>query len=121
MIAFAGDGCFQMTMQELATARQIGANIIVIVVDNGMYGTIRMHQERHFPGRINHTTLINPDFTSIGEAMGFYAEKVDKTEAFAEAFDRCMNSPNCFAASADRSEAISPTTTLSKIRQAALG
>ena len=122
VIAFAGDGCFQMTMQELATARQIGANIIVIVVDNGMYGTIRMHQERHFPGRINHTTLVNPDFTGIGEAMGFYAEKVSKTEAFTEAFDRCINSGRpALLHLPINPEAISPTTTLSKIRQAALG
>ena len=87
-----------------------------------MYGTIRMHQERHFPGRINHTTLINPDFTGIGEAMGFHTEKVDKTDAFAEAFDRCMKSgrPALLHLPIDP-EAISPTTTLSKIRQAALG
>ena len=75
MIAFAGDGCFQMTMQELATAKQIGANMMVIVVDNGMYGTIRMHQESHFPGRVKHTGLVNPDFVQIGQAMGYHSEK----------------------------------------------
>ncbi|MGC6485118.1 MAG: thiamine pyrophosphate-binding protein [Candidatus Puniceispirillales bacterium] len=121
VIAFAGDGCFQMTMQELATARQIGANIIVLVIDNGMYGTIRMHQEREFPGRNDHTGLINPDFVGIGKAMGFHAEKVEKTEAFAAAFDRCLNGgkPALLHLPIDP-EAISPTTTLTRIRQAAL-
>lgn len=120
VLAFAGDGCFQMTMNELATARQIGANIIVLVVDNGMYGTIRMHQERHFPGRVNHTSLINPDFTSLAESFGFHAEKVIKTDDFAEAFTRCLNSgkPSLIHLPIDP-EAISPTTTLTRIRNSA--
>ena len=92
VIAFAGDGCFQMTMQELATAKQIGANMMVIVVDNGMYGTIRMHQESHFPGRVKHTGLVNPDFVQIGKAMGFHSEKVIKTDQFEEKFNNCINS-----------------------------
>jgi len=120
VLAFAGDGCFQMTMNELATARQIGANIIVLVVDNGMYGTIRMHQERHFPGRINHTALINPDFTSLAESFGFHAEKVEKTKDFGDAFKRSLNSgkPALIHLPIDP-EAISPTTTLSRIRESA--
>ena len=120
VIAFAGDGCFQMTMQELATARQIGANMIVIVVDNGMYGTIRMHQERHFPGRTRHTDLINPDFVGLAKSMGFHAEKVTKTDAFPKAFASCMNlgKPALIHLPIDP-EAISPTTTLSQIRAVA--
>jgi len=120
VLAFAGDGCFQMTMNELATARQIGANIIVLVVDNGMYGTIRMHQERHFPGRVNHTSLINPEFTRLAESFGFHAEKVIKTEDFAGAFTRCLDSgkPSLIHLPIDP-EAISPTTTLTRIRNSA--
>ncbi len=120
VIAFAGDGCFQMSMQELATAKQIGANMMVIVVDNGMYGTIRMHQEVHFPGRVEHTGLINPDFVKIGEAMGYHAEKVVKTSDFEQAFTNCINSgkPSLIHIVIDP-EAISPSRTLSEIREAA--
>jgi len=122
VLAFAGDGCFQMTMQELATARQIGANIMVIVVDNGMYGTIRMHQETHFPGRVRHTDLVNPDFCGIGEAMGFHVEKVLKTNDLMEKFSNCMKSgkPSLIHIVIDP-EAISPTKTLSQIRAANSG
>ena len=121
VLAFAGDGCFQMTMQELATARQIGANIMVIVVDNGMYGTIRMHQEINFPGRVRHTDLINPDFCTIGEAMGFHAEKVTKTSDFEAAFTNCMTSgqPGLIHITIDP-EAISPVKTLSEFRAASM-
>ena len=120
VIAFAGDGCFQMTMQELATAKQIGAAMMVIVVDNGMYGTIRMHQESHFPGRINHTGLVNPDFVMLGQSMGFHAEKVIKTSEFEDSFDRCMKSglPSLIHIVIDP-EAISPSRTMSEIRHAA--
>ena len=119
VLAFAGDGCFQMTMQELATARQIGANIIVIVVDNGMYGTIRMHQEINFPGRVRHTDLINPDFCTIGQGMGFHTEKVNKTMDFEAAFTNCTNSgkPGLIHITIDP-EAISPVKTLSEFRAA---
>jgi len=65
VVAFAGDGCFQITMQEFGTAVQTGAEVIVLVVDNGMYGTIRMHQEQHFPGRVSGTNLVNPDFAAL--------------------------------------------------------
>jgi acetolactate synthase-1/2/3 large subunit len=111
-----------MTMQELATARQIGANIMVIVVDNGMYGTIRMHQETHFPGRVRHTDLVNPDFCGIGEAMGFHVEKVLKTNDFIEKFSNFMKSgkPSLIHIVIDP-EAISPTKTLSQIRAANSG
>lgn len=121
VIAFAGDGCFQMTMQEMATAKQIGAGIIVIVVDNGIYGTIRMHQESHFPGRIQHTELVNPDFVLLGKSMGFNAEKITKTNEFKDSFIRCLKSeqPSLIHIVLDP-EAISPTRTLSEIRQASI-
>ena len=120
VIAFAGDGCFQMTMQELATAKQIGANMMVFVVDNGMYGTIRMHQESHFPGRVKHTGLVNPDFVQIGQAMGYHSEKVIKTDQFEDAFKRCINAdmPSLIHIVIDP-EAISPSRTLQEIRAAA--
>lgn len=88
VIAFAGDGCFLMYPQELATALQFGANVVTIVVNNGMYGTIRMHQEKRFPGRISATKLQNPDFVAMAAAFGAHAELVEKTEDFAAAFER---------------------------------
>jgi acetolactate synthase I/II/III large subunit len=89
-ICFAGDGCFLMYAQELATAVQYGAAIIVILVNNGMYGTIRMHQERRFPGRVSATDLMNPNFVALAQSYGVYAEKVETTEAFPEAFERAL-------------------------------
>ena len=85
VIAVAGDGCFLMTGQELATAVQHGANIIVIVVDNGSYGTIRMHQENHYPGRRIATDLRNPDFVAYARAFGAWGTRVERTEDFAPA------------------------------------
>ena len=73
VVCLAGDGDFLMTAQELATARQSGAPVVVLVVDNGMYGTIRMHQERRFPGRPSGTDLANPDFVALAQAFGAYA------------------------------------------------
>jgi acetolactate synthase-1/2/3 large subunit len=84
--AFAGDGCFLMTGQELATAVQYGANIVIVVVDNGSYGTIRMHQERHFPGRVSATDLRNPDFAAYARAFGAWGATVARTADFAPAF-----------------------------------
>lgn len=88
VVCFAGDGCFLMYPQELATALQFGANVVTIVVNNGMYGTIRMHQEKRFPGRISATKLQNPDFVAMAKAFGAHAELVEKTEDFAAAFER---------------------------------
>ena len=122
VVAFAGDGCFQMTMQELATARQTGAAIIAIVVDNGMYGTIRMHQEREFPGRTSHTELVNPDFARLAESMGLHAEKVEKTDHFADAFTRCLKAGKAALLHLPVDpEAITPTATLASVRKAAQG
>ncbi|HVI97746.1 MAG TPA: thiamine pyrophosphate-binding protein [Sphingomonas sp.] len=88
--ALAGDGCFLMNGQELATAVAHGAEMLVIVVDNHAYGTIRMHQEREFPGRLSGTTLANPDFAALARAYGCWAETVERTEGFAPALDRAM-------------------------------
>ncbi|HTJ94288.1 MAG TPA: thiamine pyrophosphate-binding protein [Pararobbsia sp.] len=88
VVCFAGDGCFMMYPQELATAIQFGAAPIVIVVNNGMLGTIRMHQEREYPGRLSGTQLHNPDFIALAKAFGAYAERVESTDAFAAAFER---------------------------------
>ena len=85
VICFAGDGCFQMNGQELATAAQHGLAPIVLVFDNGMYGTIRMHQENHYPGRPSGTRLVNPDFAALGRAYGGLGFTVRRTEEFAPA------------------------------------
>ena len=117
VVAFAGDGCFQMNGQEFATAMQFGAAIIVIVVDNGIYGTIRMHQERDYPGRVSGTDLVNPDFAALAQAYGGHGETVEKTEDFAPAFLRAKASgmPSIIHVKLDP-EAITPTRTLSEIR-----
>ena len=88
VIAFAGDGCFQMTCQEFATAVQEGANVVVLISDNGMYGTIRMHQEKHYPGRVCGTKMVNPDFAALARAYGGHGETVASNEEFADAFQR---------------------------------
>jgi len=90
VVALAGDGCFLMNGQELATAVSHGANMLVLVIDNGAYGTIRMHQEREYPGRLSGTELRNPDFAALGRAYGCWAETVETTEAFAPALARAM-------------------------------
>ncbi|MGH8781779.1 thiamine pyrophosphate-binding protein [Paraburkholderia sp.] len=90
VVALAGDGCFLMYGQELATAMRYRAAVIVIVVNNGMYGTIRLHQERHYPGRESGTALTNPDFVKFAESFGAYAERVDTTDQFAAAFERAV-------------------------------
>jgi acetolactate synthase-1/2/3 large subunit len=116
-VAFAGDGDFLMNGQELATAAQYGANVIVIVVNNGMYGTIRMHQEREYPGRVSGTELKNPDFAALARAYGAHGETVQETAQFAPAFARAMaaGKPALIELQLDP-EAITPTTTLSALR-----
>lgn len=89
VLCVAGDGCFLMYPQELATAAEHGARLVVIVVNNGMYGTIRMHQEKHYPGRVSGTRLVGPDYVALASAMGAaHAERVDTTEAFPGALAR---------------------------------
>lgn len=87
VVAVAGDGDFLMNGQELATTAQHGANLIVVVVDNGAYGTIRMHQEREYPGRVSATVLANPDFAMLGAAYGAWSAKVTTTEEFIAAME----------------------------------
>jgi acetolactate synthase-1/2/3 large subunit len=90
VVALAGDGDFMMNGQELATAIRHRARLLVLVVDNGAYGTIRMHQERDYPRRISGTDLANPDFAALARAYGAWAETVDRTEEFAPALDRAL-------------------------------
>ncbi len=119
VICFAGDGCFQMTGLEFGTAAQEGAAIIVLVIDNGMYGTIRMHQEREYPGRVSGTALRNPDFAALARSYGGHGETVTRTEEFAPAFERARASglPAILHVIIDP-EALTPTRTLSEIRAA---
>lgn len=90
VVSFAGDGCFMMTAQELSTAAQHDAKPIYIVVNNGTYGTIRAHQERHYPGRVIATDLRNPDFVTLAQSFGFSAERVLRTGDFATALQRIL-------------------------------
>jgi acetolactate synthase-1/2/3 large subunit len=120
VVAFAGDGCFLMTGQELATAVQYQINVIFIVVNNSMYGTIRMHQERTFPGHVYGTALTNPDFAAYARSFGASGEVVENTSEFAPAFERAIKAgkPALIEIRIDP-EAISPNTTLQAIRAAA--
>jgi len=120
VVCFAGDGCFLMAGSELATAVQYNAPVIFIVVNNGMYGTIRMHQEKHYPGRISGTELANPHFAAYARSFGALGEIVEDTAQFGPAFDRCVaaNRPALIEVRIDP-QAITPNTTLDKIRAAA--
>ena len=117
VVVFSGDGDFQMTMQEFATAVQEGAAIVVVVVNNGVHGTIRMHQERHYPDRPVATDIVNPDFAAFARACGGHGETVATTEDFAAAFERCVASakPAIIDLAFDP-EASTPARTLSEIR-----
>ncbi len=121
VVAFAGDGCFLMTGQEFATAVQYRAPVVFIVVNNRMYGTIRMHQERHFPGRVHGTDLVNPDFAAYARAFGGFGAIVEKTEEFAGAFEAAQASglPSILELRLDP-QAITPRQSLSEIRAEAL-
>jgi acetolactate synthase-1/2/3 large subunit len=121
VLSFSGDGCFLMNGQEIATAIQYGLKPIFFVINNGMYGTIRMHQEREYPERISGTLLTNPDFAALGRAYGLHSETVERTEGFDAAFARTRT--------ADRAalielrldpEAISTRISLSKLRELSL-
>jgi acetolactate synthase-1/2/3 large subunit len=121
VVAFAGDGCFLMTGQELATAAQYDLQVIWCVVNNGMYGTIRMHQERDYPGRVSGTDLKNPDFAALARAYGGHGEVVERTADFPDAFRRAQAS-GTFALLDLRvdPEAVTPRFSLSQIRAGAL-
>ena len=121
VIAFCGDGDFLMSGQELATAVHHRLPIVVIVVNNSCYGTIRMHQERHYPGRVYGTALTNPDFAAYARAFGGFGEVVRTTAQFAPAFERALSCgvPAIVELRLDP-EVITPATTLSAIRRQAL-
>jgi len=117
VICFAGDGCFLMHGQEFATAVRYALPIITLVINNNIYGTIRMHQEREYPGRVSGTDLTNPDFAALARAYGGHGETVTKTEEFAAAFERARQSgkPSIIEIQLDP-EAITPARTLTQIR-----
>lgn len=121
VLCFAGDGDFQMTSQELASAAQAGAAPVILVVNNGIYGTIRAHQERTYPARISGTTMTgNPDFAALARAYGFHGERVEATADFPAAFERALASPT--GAVLDlvvSAEAVTPRVTLSQMRATA--
>ena len=116
VICAAGDGCFQMTGQEFGTAVQHGANVIVLVIDNGMYGTIRMHQERRFPQRKHATDIVNPDFAALARAFGGFGATVTESAEFEPALQQAMtaDSPALLHLLLDP-EAITPDITLSAL------
>ncbi len=122
VVTFVGDGEFLMTGQELATAVHHRLPLVIILVNNGIYGTIRMHQERSYPGRVYGTTLTNPDFAAYARAFGAFGEIVERTEQFAPAFERALacGAPALLELRLPE-EVITPTTTISAIREQALG
>jgi acetolactate synthase-1/2/3 large subunit len=106
-----------MNCQELGAALQAQARPIVLIVNNGSYGTIRMHQERHFPRRVSGTEMINPDFTALARAYGFHGERVARTEEFADAFSRALASPTGAVLDLNvASEAITPAMTIKDLQ-----
>ena len=121
VVSVSGDGCFLMNGQELATAAQQNVAVVFIVVNNGIYGTIRMHQERHYPGRTSGTDLANPDFAALARSYGAHGETVRRTEEFAPAFERARGAggPALIELAMDP-EAVLPTSTLAEIRARAL-
>jgi acetolactate synthase-1/2/3 large subunit len=125
VVSWNGDGCFLMCGQELATAAQYGAKVIFIVVNNGMYGTIRMHQEREYPARVHGTALANPDFALLARAYGAHGELVEETSQFAAAFERAINATEAAGKPAlielrIDPQAITPNATLDGLREQAL-
>jgi acetolactate synthase I/II/III large subunit len=117
VICFAGDGDFQMTCQELATAVQAGVRPVVLLLNNGIYGTIRAHQERRFPARVSGTTMVNPDFAALARSYGLMGERVETTDGFAPAFARALAAPlGAVLDIAIPPEALSPRATLSAMR-----
>jgi acetolactate synthase-1/2/3 large subunit len=118
VLVFAGDGDFMMNGQEFATAIQYGTPIVILVINNGTYGTIRMHQERQYPGRVSGTDINNPDFAALARAYGGHGETVMKTDEFAPAYERARASGKPAIVEVKLSpEALTPTRTLTQIRE----
>lgn len=121
VVCFAGDGDFQMNCQELGSAMQAGAQPIILILNNGIYGTIRAHQEKHYPGRVSGTTMENPNFVTLAQSYGFHSERVETTEQFEAAFERAAASKTGAVLDLNISpEALTPRQTLSQMRAAAL-
>ncbi len=121
VVAFVGDGGMLMTGQEIATALRHDIAPVILVINNNMYGTIRMHQERDYPERVIATDLTNPDFAALAQAYGAHGETVEKTEDFAPAFDRALAAGRCAVLELRIDpEAITTRTTLGAIREKAL-
>ena len=120
VIGCVGDGGFMMSGQEIATAVQHGGKPIILVFNNNMYGTIRMHQEREHPGRVSASDLVNPDFAALGRALGAHGETVSRTEEFAPTFERALKSgkPAVIELKVDP-EQVSTRTTIAALREAA--
>lgn len=118
VVSVNGDGCFMMLGQELSTAAQYGANVIFLIVNNGIYGTIRMHQEKRYPGNVIATDTKNPDFVKLAEAYHAHGERVEKTEDFAAAFERAQKCglPAVIELVVDP-EALTPNQTLTEFRE----
>jgi acetolactate synthase-1/2/3 large subunit len=120
VVCLAGDGDFLMNGQELATAAQYGVDLLVVLVDNGSYGTIRMHQEREYPERISATELSNPDFAALARAYGGWAEAIERTADFAPALDEALKRKGIRLLHCRTDvEQISNATTISKLREKA--
>jgi acetolactate synthase-1/2/3 large subunit len=120
VLCFAGDGDFQMNGNELGTALQAGLDPVILIINNSSYGTIRMHQERHYPARVSGTEIVNPDYMAIATAYGFHGERVTRTEEFAAAWERACAAPSgAIVEIVTSAEAISPRTTISALRAAA--
>ncbi|XDZ63137.1 thiamine pyrophosphate-dependent enzyme [Alphaproteobacteria bacterium LSUCC0396] len=119
VLCFAGDGDFQMNGNELGSAMQCGLQPIILIVNNGTYGTIRMHQERNYPERVSGTELVNPDFVTLAKAYGFYGERVENTADFADAFARaCASKTGAVLDLIVSTEGITPHQTINDLRQA---
>lgn len=121
VVSISGDGCFQMNGQEIASAVQQNVKVIFLVVNNGIYGTIRMHQERHYPGRVSGTDLVNPDFAALARAHGIPGATVRRTEEFEPAFEAALAADGpALIELVLPADTVLPTATLSGIREAAL-
>ncbi|MCC5975761.1 MAG: thiamine pyrophosphate-binding protein [Rubellimicrobium sp.] len=119
VVCLAGDGCFQMTLNEMSTALQHGAAPIVVVMNNGQYGTIRMHQEMHYPGRVSGTQMVSPDFAALARAYGAHGETVTQTADFAAAFTRARAAGRLAVIDCRTDpEALSTSRTLTQVHQA---
>ena len=117
VVAFAGDGCFLMYGQELATAMMYGLPVIILLVNNFMYGTIRMHQERNYPGRVYGTDLVNPNFAAFAQSFGAQGKIVYQTEDFPAAFEEALTAETpCLLELRVDPDVITPSARLSEIR-----